>query len=77
MDSSKLREAHRSSKCQGSPPAKKAHTESPASQKAPKSKSRRMSHTSRDEQEEHEWSRKEPKYKEMCYLTFALVMKLE
>ena len=30
-DSSRLRETHRSSKQQGSPPAKKVHTESPAS----------------------------------------------
>ena len=75
--SSKLREAHRSSKQWGSPPAKKACTESPVSQKTSKSKSRKTSHTSWDEWEVHEGSRKEPKYKEMHYLTFAPVMKLE
>ena len=36
-----------------------------------------MSHTSRDEWEECEGSRKKPEYKDMCYLTFAPVMKLE
>ena len=77
MDSSKLREAHRSSKWQGSPPAKKACTKCPASWKTSKSKSHKASHTLRDEWEEREGSRKEPKYKEMCYLTFAPVMKLE
>ena len=76
-DLSKSREAHRSSKQWGSPPAKKAHTESPVSQKTSKSKPRKMSHTSWDEREEREGSRKEPKYKDMCYLTFATVMKLE
>ena len=75
MDSSKSREAHRSSTWWGSPPAKKACTESPASQKT--SKSCKTSHTSQDEWEQHEGSRKEPKYKEMCYLTFALVTELE
>ena len=49
MDSSKSRETHRSSKQQGSPPAKKAWTKSPASQKTLKSKSRKASHTLRDE----------------------------
>ena len=77
MDSSKLKDTHRSSKWWGSPPAKKAHTESPVSQKTSKSKSRKMSHTSQDEWEECEESRKEPECKEMHYLTFALVTELE
>ena len=76
-DLSKSREAHRSSKQWGSPPAKKVHTKSPASWKTSKLKSHKTSHTSWDEWEECEESRKEPEYKEMCYLTFALVMELE
>ena len=76
-DSSKSKEIQRSSKWWGSPPAKKVCTKSPVSQKTSKSKSRRMPCTSWDEWEECEESRKEPEYKEMCYLTFALVMKLE
>ena len=66
-----------SSKWQGPPPAKKACTESPMPQKTLKSKSRKVSHTLWDEWEEHEESRKEPEYKDMHYLTFALVMELE
>ena len=77
MDSSKLRETHGSSKQQGSPPTKKAHTESPAPQKILKLKSHKASHTLWDEWEEHEESRKEPEYKEMHYLTFAPVIELE
>ena len=77
MDSSKLRETHGSSKQWGSPPAKKACTESPASWKTLELKSCKMSCTSWDEWEECEESRKEPEYKEMCYLTFAPVMELE
>ena len=76
-DSSKSKETHRSSKWQGSPPVKKASPEGPASQKTSKSKSHKMSCTSWDEREECEESRKEPEYKEMCYLTFALVTGLE
>ena len=74
MDSSKLRDAHGSFKQWGSPPDKKAQTESPVSQK---SKSHKASHTLWDEWEKHEESRKEPEYKEMCYLTFAPVTELE
>ena len=36
-----------------------------------------MSHTLQDEWGKHEESRKGPEYKEMCYLTFALVTELE
>ena len=36
-----------------------------------------MSHTLQDEWEKCEESRKEPEYKEMCYLTFAPVTELE
>ena len=76
-DSTKSRETHRSSKQCGSPPAKKACIKSPVSQKTLKSKSCKMSHTLQDEWKKHEESRKEPEYKEMCYLTFALVMEWE
>ena len=44
-ESSKSRETHRGSKQWGSPPAKKACTESSMPQKALKSKSRKASHT--------------------------------
>ena len=74
MGSSKSRDICGSSKQWGSPPAKKAWTERPVSQN---SKSRKASHTSQDEQEECGESRKEPEYKEMHYLTFALVSELE
>ena len=73
-DSSKIRDVHKSFKQQGSPPAKKAWTESLV---AWKSKSCKTSCTSWDEQEKHEESRKGLEYKEMCYLTFAPVMELE
>ena len=36
-----------------------------------------MSCTLQDEWEKHEGSRKGPEYKEMCYLTFALVTELK
>ena len=75
--SSKSRETHRSSKQRESPPAKKAHTKSPMPQKALKLKSHKASHTSRDEWEECKESRKGSEYKDMCYLTFELVTKLE
>ena len=74
MDSSKLRYVHESSEQWGSPPAKKAWTKSPVPQK---SKSHKVFCTSRDEWEKCEESRKGPEYKEMHYLTFALVMELE
>ena len=73
-DSSKLRDVCRSSKWWGSPPAKKAWTESLVPQK---SKSCKASHTSWGEWEKCEESRKEPEYKEMHYLTFTPVMELE
>ena len=75
--SSKLRETHGGSKQWGSPPAKKAYTESPMPQKALKSKSHKVSHTLQDEWEEHEESRKGLEYKDMHYHMFELVMKLE
>ena len=74
MDSLKLRDVCGSSKWWGSPPAKKVQTESLVPQKL---KSCKVSHTSWDEQEKCEESRKEPEYKEMCYLTFAPVTELE
>ena len=74
MDSLKLRDVCESSKQWGSPPAKKAQTESPVPRK---SKPHKVSHTSWDEWEKCEESRKEPEYKEMSYLTFALVTELE
>ena len=46
-------------------------------EKTLKSKSHKMSHTSWDEWKECEQSRKEPEYKDMHYLTFALVIELE
>ena len=55
-------------------PAKKAWIESPVIQKL---KSCKASRTSQDEQEKCEESRKGPEYKEMHYLTFALVTELE
>ena len=74
MASLKLRDVHESSKWQGSPPAKKAWTESPVAQK---SRSCKASHTLQHEWEKCEESRKGLEYKEMCYLTFAPVMELE
>ena len=76
-DSSKLKETHRSSKWWQSPPAKKACTESPMPWKTSKLKSCKTPCTLQDEWEECEEFRKEPEYKEMCYLTFALVTELE
>ena len=74
MDSSKIRDVCESSKWWGSPPAKKVRTESLVAQK---SKSHKASHTLWDEWEKCEESRKGLEYKEMHYLTFALVMELE
>ena len=74
MDSSKIRDVHKSSKWWGSPPAKKAQTKSPVAQK---SKSCKTFCTLWDEWEKHEESRKGLEYKEMCYLTFAPVTELE
>ena len=73
-DSSKLRDVRKSSKWQGPTPTKKAWTKSPVPQK---SKSCKVPHTSWDEWEKHEESRKELEYKEMHYLTFTPVMELE
>ena len=74
MGLSKSRDTCRSSKQSGSPPAKKAQTKSPVSQN---SKLCKASCTLQDKWEKHEESRKEPEYKEMSYLTFALVTELE
>ena len=65
MESSKSRGTHRSSRGWGSPPAKKAWTESPTTHKTSRPKSRKTSHASRDEQEECEHSSKELEYKKM------------
>ena len=73
-DSSKIRDVHKSSKWQGSPPAKKAWTKSLVAQKL---RSCKAFHTSWDEWEKCEESRKGLEYKEMHYLTFALVTELE
>ena len=51
--------------------------DSSGSHKGSKSKSHKSSCSSWDEQGDHETSTKEPKYKKMCYLTFAPVMDLE
>ena len=61
----------------GITPAKKAHTESPMPQKALKSKSCKASCRLQDEWEEHKESRKGSEYKDMHYLMFEPVMKLE
>ena len=74
MDSSKLGGVCESSKWWGSPPAKKAQTESPVPQK---SRSHKASCTLWDEWEKHKESRKGLEYKEMHYLTFAPVTELE
>ena len=71
---SNIRDVHEGSKWQGSPPAKKAWTKSLVDQK---SKSSKASHTLQDEWEKCEESRKGPEYKEMRYLTFALVTELD
>ena len=76
-DSSKSRETHGSSSGRGHPLLRKHATESPASWKTLKLKSCKTSCTSWDEWEECDESRKEPEYKEMCYLTFAPVTELE
>ena len=55
-------------------PTKKAWTKDPGTRKL---KSRKASHTLRDERGKHEGSKKGPEYKQMRYLTFALVMELE
>ena len=73
-DPSNIRDVCEGSKWQGSPPAKKAWTESPVIQKL---KSCKESHTLQDEWEKCEESRKGPEYKEMCYLMFALLTELE
>ena len=73
MDSSKLRDVCENSMWQGAPPAKKAWTKSPVAQKL---RSCKASHTSWDEREKCEESRKGPEYKEMHYLTFAPVTEL-
>ena len=70
-------ETHGSSKQWGSPPAKKACIEGSRSHKMSKSKSHKTSGASQDEWEEDETSTKEPEYKKMHYLTFALVTHLE
>ena len=48
-----------------------------SAQRTLKSKSCKASCTSQDEWEECEESRKEPEYKEMCYIKFAPVTELE
>ena len=75
--SSKLKEAHGSSKWCGFPLAKKARMDTSGSHKGSKSKSHRSSHTLQDKQGECKTSTKEPKYQNMRYLTFAPVMDLE
>ena len=65
---------HESSKQWESPPAKKAWTEDSG---AHKPKSCQVSCASQDEQGKCDGSKKGLDYKEMCYLTFALVSELE
>ena len=74
MDSSNIKDIHKSSKQQESSPTKKVWTKDPGAQKL---KSCKASHTSWDEQGKCEGSRKGLEYKQMCYLTFAPVMELE
>ena len=74
MGSSNIKDIRKSSKQRQSPPAKKAQTEDPGTQKL---KSHKMSRMSWDEWGKCEGSRKGPEYKQMCYLTFTLVTALD
>ena len=72
--SSNVQDIRKISKQRESPPTKKARTEDSG---AHRSKSRKASHTSRDEWGRHDGSKKGPDYKQMHYLTFAPVSELE
>ena len=74
MGSSNVKGVCKSSKQHESPPTKKVQTEDLG---AHKPKSCKASCTSQDEWGKCDGSKKGPDYKQMCYLTFALVSELE
>ena len=73
----KPKEADWNSRQGGSPLAKKAHMETPAPNKGSKSKSCQHHGTSQDDQDKSGGPVKRPVYKDMEYLTFTPVTKLE